>query len=48
MNKFYWGKFKIVNGKTIKVWSDKPMTKDEMLEWDDTYRHNCKQEQIKK
>jgi len=36
--KLYWGKF--VNGKM--TWTDIRMTRDEMLEFDDTYRHNCK------
>lgn len=42
MNKFYWGKFKKVKGKMIKVWTKKPMTRDEMKSFDDTYRHMCK------
>ena len=36
--KQYWGKF--VGGKM--KWTDVRMTRDEMLEFDDTYRHNCK------
>ena len=39
MDKFYWGKFKKVKGKTIKVWAKHPMTRSEMIEFDDTYRH---------
>jgi len=37
--RFYWGKFKMVKGKAIKVWTKKPMTKKEMEEFDCTYRH---------
>lgn len=39
---FYWGKMKTVNGKVRAVWSRKPMTRAQMKEWDDTYRHMCK------
>ena len=34
----YWGKFKKVNEKMTKVYIG-PMTKETMLEFDDTYRH---------
>ena len=40
--KYYWGKFETINGESGKVWTDTPMTKDEMLEFDDTFRHMCK------
>ena len=40
--KFYWGKFKTVDGKSIMVWTENPMTRNEMLDYDDTYRHNSK------
>lgn len=39
---FYWGKMKVVNGKVKKVWNDKAMTRAQMKEWNDTYRHMCK------
>lgn len=34
----YWGKYKKKNGKMEIIWIG-PMTKEEMLEKDDTYRH---------
>ena len=43
--KGYWGKFKKVKGEMLIVWTDKVMTESEMIEWDDTYRHNIKPEQ---
>lgn len=42
--KGYWGKYKMVNGKSIIVWCYKIMTRAEMLERDDTYRHEFKQQ----
>jgi len=35
----YWGKLKRVKGVMKKVWIG-PMTRDEMILHDDTYRHN--------
>jgi len=35
----YWGKFKKIKGEMVKVWIG-PMTRDEMKNRDDTYRHN--------
>ena len=35
----WWGKYKIINGKAKKIYIG-PMTKAEMLDYDDTYRHN--------
>ena len=40
--RFYWGRFKIVRGRKTSQWLDDPMTKSEMLEFDDTFRHRCK------
>ena len=42
--KVYWGKFKTVKGKPVKVWTKIPMTKEEMEDFDDTYRHMCKED----
>ena len=41
MDRLYWGKFKKVKGKMTKVWTKKPMTRDEMKEFDDTYGSIC-------
>lgn len=43
MMKYYWGKYKKVKGKMIKVWTKEPMTYEEMDEFDCTYRHMCKE-----
>lgn len=39
--KHYWGKFKVINGESPKlIWVNRKMTRDEMIEFDDTLRHN--------
>ena len=43
LTKYYWGKFEIVRGHKRDVWLDEPMTRVEMIEFDDTYRHRCRE-----
>jgi len=41
--KYYWGRFKVANGRKTSQWLDDPMTRSEMIEFDDTFRHRCKE-----
>ncbi len=36
--RYWWGRYEVVEGKMAKQWIG-PMTRGEMLETDDTYRH---------